>query len=159
MLNLLSLILMFLMLTSCATDSEPNLKSSPNQCPTNITAKINSQPVQINAPNPFDGLVNPGMDIIAEKLNIGLITREIGLFELLNFSVKNLHAGIYSGDQFTLNLIREGNICNQQDSKFIIEQYDTTTGKLTGCFFSKLDCGSEIVEINANISGIVSKID
>ncbi|MBE9562043.1 MAG: hypothetical protein IMF12_04175, partial [Proteobacteria bacterium] len=111
----------------------------------------------VNAPNPFDGLANPGMNIFAEKLNIGLITKEIGLFDLFDFSVKNLHTGIYSGNQFTLNLLRQGKTCNhdKQNSKFIIEQYDTTTGKLDGCFFGKLNCDNELIEINANISGTV----
>ncbi|MDM8568117.1 hypothetical protein QUF50_01105 [Thiotrichales bacterium HSG1] len=161
MLNLLSLILMVLMLTSCATDSEPNTKSTPNQCPTSTTAKINSQSIQVNAPNPFDGLPNPGMDINGEKLTIGLLTREVGLFELFDFNVKNLHAGSYSGEQFTLTLFKQGKTCkhDEQNSKFIIEQYDTTIGKLTGCFFGKLNCGAEIIEINANLSGVVSKVD
>ncbi|MDM8565486.1 hypothetical protein QUF74_07520 [Candidatus Halobeggiatoa sp. HSG11] len=157
MTNLFALILMILMLTSCATDSEPSTKSSSNQCPTNITAKINSQPISVNAPNPFDGLSNPGMNIFDEKLNIGLITKEIGLFELFDFPIKNLNAGTYSGNQFSLNLLRQGKTCkhNKQNSKFIIKQYDTTTGNLDGCFFGKLNCGNEIIEINAYISGTV----
>ncbi len=159
MLNLLATIFIIIMLTSCATDSDPSAKSSasPNKCPISTNAKINAKSVKVNAPNPFDGLVNPGMNVSAEKLSIGLITKEIGLFELFDFSTNNLHAGKYSGDQFTLNLLRQGKTCkhDKQNSKFIIDKYDTTTGKINGCFISKFNCNNELIEISANISGIV----
>jgi hypothetical protein len=153
------LIIILMTLTACATDSEPNIKPSlnSNQCTTGITAKINAKPIIVNAPNPFDGMVNPGMNVFNEQLNIGLLTKEIGLFELLDFSIKDLHVGNYSGDKFTLNLIRQNKICkhNQQTSKFIIKQYDTTDGSLNGCLFGKFNCDNEIIEITANISGTV----
>lgn len=159
MLKLLTPIFIIIMLTSCATDSDPSAESSisPNKCPVSTNAKINSKPIKVNTPNPFDGLVNPGMNIHAENLNIGLITKEIGLFELFDFSTTNLHTGKYSGDKFTLNLLRQGKTCkhDKQNSKFIIDKYDTTTGKINGCFIGKFNCNSELIEINANISGTV----
>jgi len=159
MLNLLTITVMLLMLTACVTNTEPSPDSPPNsnQCPANTTAKINAKPIAVNAPNPFDGLTNPGMNIVAENLNIGLITKEIGLFELFDFSINNLQTGSYSGDKFTLNLLRQGKTCehNKQNSKFIIEQYNTTNGKLNGCFVGKFNCNNELIEIIANISGTV----
>ncbi len=159
MLNLLTAIFIIVMLASCATNSDPSAESSinTNKCSNISTAKINAKPIKVSTPNPFDGLVNPGMNIHAKNLSIGLITKEIGLFELFDFSTNNLHVGKYSGDKFTLNLLRQGKTCkhDKQNSKFIIDKYDTTTGKINGCFISKFNCNNELIEINANISGTV----
>jgi len=164
---LIIIILFVFTLTACVTGSDPSgsqasLVSSHTQtCPVGITAKVDGKPITITAPNPFGKFVNPGLDIINDHFGIGLLTQEVGLFELLDFKAANLKVGTFSGDQFRLildNSPYSSETCThtkyKSASKLIIEKYNAETDrKLEGCFYGKLDCAGQLLEINAAISG------
>ncbi len=148
-------ILLTLTLTGCATGGF----ISSGQCPQNMTVKIDGKATETTL-NSIPGLSNPGMEIIEGRFSIGLITKEMGIFELLDFDAKNLKVGSFTGEQFRLTRRYFEGTCShdkyKQDSKLIIEQYNADTDqKLRGCFYGKLDCNSQLIEVNAPISDTV----
>ncbi|EDN66271.1 secreted protein [Beggiatoa sp. PS] len=162
-------ILFTLTLTACVTGSDPSnsqnslTSHSTNQCPTAATMKVDGKPVTVTAPNPFDGLPNPGMETLQGRFSLGLLTKEVGLFELLDFDAANLKAGTFTGDQFRLTLANSpysSNACThakyKSDSKLVIEKYNAETDrKVEGCVYGKLDCDGKLVEINVPISSTI----
>jgi hypothetical protein len=149
-------ILLTLTLTACATGGF----IPSGQCPQNITVKIDGKATEVTAPNSIQGLSNPGMEIIEGRFGIGLIIKEMGIFEILDFDAKNLKVGSFTGEQFRLTRRHFEGTCShdkyKQDSKLIIEQYNADTDqKLRGCFYGKLNCGGQLIEVNAPISGTV----
>ncbi len=170
--HLTTTILAATVLTACATGSDPNSSSglspsrlsSSNNCPTGVTLKVDGKMVEATAPNPFGGLRNPGMEINNGIFSIGLVTKEAGTFDLLDFEAVNLRTGTFAGDKFRLTLdyspySEEGTCTNtkyKHDSKLIVEKYNADTDrKLEGCFYGKLDCDGKLVEINTAVSGVV----
>jgi hypothetical protein len=156
-----------LTLTACATgsdrgSSQSSWLSSSNNCPAGVTLKVDGKATPVTVPNPFAGLKNPGMEFVNGHFTLGLITKEAGMFELRDLKTTRLQAGTFTGDKFSLTLVdspyKEGacsNIKYKRDSKFIIEEYNADTGQLKGCLYGKFDCNSQLVEINAAISGMI----
>ncbi len=163
--NLTIPIILTLTLTACATGSDPSSSSwlSSGQCPTGITLKVDGKAIPVTAPNPFDGLKNPGMEFFEGKFSLGLITKEVGMFELRDLKIAQLKTGTFTGNKFNLTLLNspyaKNGVCSharyKQNSKLIIEKYNADTGQLNGCFSAKLDCDGKQIEINAATSGIV----
>jgi hypothetical protein len=149
-------ILLTLIFTGCATGGF----MSSGQCPNNMTVKIDGKPTQVTVSPSIPGLSNPGMEINDGRFSIGVITQEMGLFQLLDFQAKNLNVGTFTGEEFRLSRRYFEGTCThdkyQSDSKLIIEQYNADTDqKLNGCFYGKLDCEGQVIEVNAPISGTV----
>jgi hypothetical protein len=158
-----------LTLTACVTGSDPSKSQdsltsySTNQCSGTVTMKVDGKPVTVTAPNPFGGMINPGMEILQGRFSLGLLTKEVGLFELLDFEAANLKAGTFTGDRFRLTLANSpysSDICTHDrykgDSKLIIDQYNAETDrKVEGCVYGKLDCDGKLVEINVPVSGTI----
>jgi len=153
-------------LTACATGSDPSSSQSSwmssNKCPAGVMLKINGKSTTITAPNPFGGMKNPGMEVLNGRFSLGLITKEVGVFELQDFTATQLQAGTFTGDKFRLTLVHSpykdgtcSHVRYKHDSKFIIDEYNADTGQLKGCFYGKLDCDGKLVEINAAVSGLV----
>jgi hypothetical protein len=159
--------LLALTLTACATGSDPSSNqnswlSSSNNCPAGVTLKVDGKATPVTVPNPFAGLKNPGMEFVNGHFTLGLITKEIGMFDLRELKTTRLQAGTFTGDQFSLTLVDspyEGGACRhikyKRDSKLIIEKYNADTGQLKGCLYGKFDCNGKLVEINAAISGMI----
>jgi hypothetical protein len=161
-------ILFTLTLTACVTGSAPRngqnsfTSSSTNKCPVSITMKVDGKAVTVIAPNPFDGLPNPYMDILKGSFSFSLLTK-VGLFELLDFEATNLKAGTFTGDRFRLTLANSpysNDVCTHAkykgDSKLVIEKFNAETDrKVEGCVYGKLDCDGKLVEINVPVSGTI----
>ncbi len=164
--TLTSPVILVFALTACTTGSDPSSSQtswmSSNKCPSGVMLKINGKSTPITAPNPFGGIKNPGMEIIGGRFNLGLITKEVGMFELLDFAVSELQSGTFTGDKFRLTLVNspyKDGVCStaryKHESKLIIDEYNADTGQLKGCFYGKLDCDGKLVEINAAVSGLI----
>jgi PBP1b-binding outer membrane lipoprotein LpoB len=171
----ITVVLLALTLTACvnsrAPSSPPTNSATPSanqtasknissQCPTELEMKVDGKATSITAPNPFAGLENPSMETIKDRLSMGLITKEAGLYELTDFETKNLKTGTYNGQHFRLMLINSpysdsdcNNANHKSDAKLTITEYNAENGQLVGCFYGKLDCGGKLIEINAPISG------
>jgi len=157
--------LLALTLTACATGSDPSssksiLSSLSNNCPAGVTLKVDGKTTPVTAPNPFAGLKNPGMEFVDGLFTLGLMTKEVGMFDLQDLKTARLQAGTFTGDKFSLTLLDSpfnacSNIKYKRDSKLIIEEYNADTGQLKGCLYGKFDCNSKLVEINAAISGMI----
>jgi hypothetical protein len=127
-----------------------------------VTLKVDGKATPVTVPNPFAGTKNPGMEFFNGHFTLGLITEEAGLFDLRDFKTTRLQTGTFTGDKFSFTLLdspyKEGSCSNskyQRDSKLIIEEYNADTGQLKGCLYGKFDCNGKLVEINAEISGVI----
>ncbi|MCK5665137.1 MAG: hypothetical protein KAI17_16720 [Thiotrichaceae bacterium] len=130
-------------------------------CPQGVILNIDGKTSPDKAPNPFQGYENPDLRNQDGFLIIGLNTEENGFFELFDFDVKNLAVGTFNGEKFKVRLSFSPSISNAESctsrktSKFIIEEYNAELNKLVGCFYGKLDCEKQHVEINAAVSGTI----
>lgn len=67
-----------------------------------MSVKIDGKASEVTATNSMPGLSDPGLEIINGRFGIGLITKESGIFERLDFNAKNLKEGTLTGEQFHL---------------------------------------------------------
>jgi hypothetical protein len=153
-------------LVACATDGEPKpttleAKNVTTQCPQSVIVKVKGKLIEVTAPNPFNGFVNPGLRIDQGNFIVELNTKEAGLFELTDLKAENLQVGHIPGDQFRLLLSYtpySNTSCTNDhyrtEAQLTIENY--TQSQIKGCFSGKLECDSgKVIEINAPILGTV----
>jgi len=170
-----TIVLLALTLTACVnsrapttttTSATPNpnqttRSNATNQCPPGVTVKVDGKATPVTVPNLIGRLENPSMEIVNDRLSMGVITEDMGLFELTDFDAKKLKTGTYGGEHFRLMLFNLpdssdsecANTNYKPESKLTITEYNADSGQMASCFYGKFDCGGKLIEVNATVSG------